>query len=146
MTVTTLEPLRWWEIERLAELEQVLFPEDSPWTAEMFWGELAAGHHYVVHHDGAGQVDGYAGLAVSGDEAQVMTIGVDPGRQGHGIGRALLDDLIGAADGRRILLEVRTDNARAIDLYARNGFRRLGLRRRYYQPSGADAYTMERTA
>ncbi len=142
----TLEPLRWWEIERLAELEAQLFAGDSPWTPEMFWGELAAGNHYVVHRADDGTVDGYAGLGIVGDDAQVLTIAVAGAAQGHGIGRALLDDLIAAAGGRRILLEVRTDNAPAIGLYAANGFVRIGLRRRYYQPSGADAFTMERAA
>jgi len=42
------------------------------------------------------------------------------------------------------LLEVRTDNDAAIGLYASEGFTRVGIRRRYYQPSGADAYTMAR--
>jgi ribosomal-protein-alanine N-acetyltransferase len=41
---------------------------------------------------------------------------------------------------------VRTDNTPAIALYESEGFTRIGLRRRYYQPSGADAYTMLRPA
>ena len=41
----------------VAELESELFPTDSPWTAEAFWAELAAGHHYVAHRgpDGTGR-------------------------------------------------------------------------------------------
>ncbi|MDQ1550304.1 MAG: hypothetical protein QOD27_1962, partial [Microbacteriaceae bacterium] len=34
----------------------------------------------------------------------------------------------------------------AIALYERFGFRRSGVRRGYYQPSGADALVMERAA
>ena len=112
----------------------------------MFWGELAVGNHYVVHHADDGTVDGYAGLGIVGDDAQVLTIAVAQPAQGRGIGRALLGDLIGAADGRRILLEVRTDNEPAIGLYVASGFITIGRRRRYYQPSGADAFTMERAA
>ena len=111
----------------------------------MFWSELAVGNHYVVHRDDAGRIDGYAGLSVTDDVANVCTIGVRPDRQGHGIGRRLLHELIRAAGDRRMMLEVRTDNDPAIALYASEGFRRIGLRRRYYFPSGADAYTMERT-
>ena len=43
-------------------------------------------------------------------------------------------------------LEVRTDNATAIALYRSVGFTEVGLRRRYYRISGADAYTMRREA
>lgn len=139
-----VEPLRWWDIEQIAALERVLFPTDSPWSPAMFWAELAAGHHYVVIRDDDGVVDGYAGLAAGRQETEVQTIGVRLGAQGRGIGRALLGSLIERSAGRRMLLDVRTDNLAAISLYDSAGFTRIGIRRRYYQPSGADAYTMER--
>ncbi len=142
----TIEKAAVADIPALVELEGILFPGDSPWTAQMFAGELAAGHHYIVHRDPAGAVDGYAGVALLGDEAEVHTIGVRPAAQGAGIGRALLRGLLTHATGRRVLLEVRTDNAPAIALYESEGFVVLGIRRRYYLPSGADAYTMARPA
>ncbi|MTD14343.1 ribosomal-protein-alanine N-acetyltransferase [Nakamurella sp. YIM 132087] len=144
-----LHPLRWWQIDQLEHLEQVLFPGDSPWTSAMFFAELAAGHHYSVALEGE-RVIGYAGIALvgppdePGGEAEVQTIGIDPEFQGRGLGRQLLADLLAAAPGRRVLLEVRTDNVPAISLYESVGFVRLGLRRHYYQPSGADAWTMEK--
>jgi ribosomal-protein-alanine N-acetyltransferase len=97
------------------------------------------------YRDG-GNLLGYAGLAVAADEAEVRTIGVAPAAQGRGVGRALLHDLLRAAGPRRVLLEVRCDNEPAIALYESEGFVRVGLRRHYYQPSGADAYTMARPA
>ena len=137
--------MRWWDIPRVAELEALLFSEDSPWSAEMFWAELAEAHHYVVSRAADGSVTGYAGLAGYADEiTEIRTIGVDPAARRQGIGQALLADLIDAADGRKMLLDVRVDNVAAQQLYGRNGFQRVGLRRRYYQPSGADAYTMVR--
>jgi ribosomal-protein-alanine N-acetyltransferase len=136
--------MKWWDIEQVAALEIELFPTDSPWTPAMFWSELAAGHHYVVIRNDDGRVDGYAGLARTAQEAEVQTIGVRPDQQGRGLGRALLEDLLEAAEERRILLDVRTDNIAAIALYGSEGFRKIGVRRRYYQPSGADAYMMER--
>ncbi len=55
---------------------------------------------------------------------------------------ALLE--VADAHAAEVFLEVRTDNDVAIDMYRRNGFAQIGLRKRYYQPSGADAYTMRR--
>lgn len=132
------------DIPALVDLEEILFPGDSPWNWEMFAAELEAGNYYVVHRDAVGVIDGYAGLAFRGSEAEVHTIGVRPDTQGGGLGRRLLRQLIAVAGDRRLLLEVRTDNDRAIALYTSEGFVRLGIRRRYYQPSGADAYTMAR--
>jgi ribosomal-protein-alanine N-acetyltransferase len=151
---TGIQPMRWWDIEPAAALERVLFATDSPWTPAMFWAELAAGHHYVVYRErsrseagpSAQSLLGYAGLAVGPDAAGVQTIGVAPSAQGRGIGRALLHDLLAAAGDLPVLLEVRCDNEPAIALYASEGFERIGRRRRYYQPSGADAYTMLRPA
>ena len=141
----SIEAMRWWDIERVAELEIVLFPQDSPWTPAMFWAELALGHHYVVARGMDDEPVGYAGLARGVDGVSgVQTIGVAPQHQGRGIGRALLEDLLHAAGSDQVMLEVRTDNGPAISLYESVGFRRIGLRRRYYQPSGADAYTMLR--
>ncbi len=43
-----------------------------------------------------------------------------------------------------VFLEVRWDNEAAIRLYRAHDFEVVGVRKRYYQPSGADAYTMRR--
>ena len=139
-----LEMLAAADIPALVELEELLFPGDSPWTAQMFAAELEARNHYVVHRDETGAVDGYAGLAIIGIEAEIRTIGVRLDAQGAGLGRKLLRQLLSIAGNRRVLLEVRTDNNAAIALYTSEGFTILGRRRRYYQPSGADAYTMAR--
>ncbi len=56
----------------------------------------------------------------------------------------MLRHLIEYADGGTIFLEVRTDNEAAIALYESEGFTKMGIRKRYYRVSGADAYTMKR--
>jgi [ribosomal protein S18]-alanine N-acetyltransferase len=144
-----LAPLRRTDLDRCAELEIVLFPGDDPWRASAFRAELDAGHHYVGAYADNSLI-GYAGLSVHGRrgnaEANVHTIGVDPEWQGQGVGRALLRALLTRADefDAPVFLEVRTDNEAAIGLYEAHGFTRIGMRRRYYWPSGADAYTMAR--
>ena len=43
-----------------------------------------------------------------------------------------------------VFLEVRVGNDPAIGLYERYGFAKQGIRKNYYQPSGADAHVMVR--
>jgi [ribosomal protein S18]-alanine N-acetyltransferase len=77
----------------------------------------------------------------------VLTIAVRESHWGRGIGSALLDALLQAArerDCAEVFLEVRADNPRAHGLYLRRGFEEIGLRRGYYQPSGADAIVMRK--
>ncbi|MBY6677937.1 ribosomal protein S18-alanine N-acetyltransferase [Rhodococcus sp. BP-316] len=151
--IGTVEPMRVEDADRCAELEAVLFPTDGPWPASAFVEELRGPHvRYFVVREDDGRAVGYAGIALLGKgedtESEVHTIGVDPAAQRRGIGRALLDALLHEADlhGGPVFLEVRTDNEPAIELYRRAGFDIVGTRRRYYQPSGADAYTMTRPA
>jgi ribosomal-protein-alanine N-acetyltransferase len=145
----TLGPLRQRDIRRCVELEQVLFPGDDPWSRKMFARELCGPNRYLGAYAG-GSLVGYAGLALLAGppraEAEVHTMAVDPAAQGRGVGTSLLRGLLARADedAATVYLEVRTDNHPAIRLYERHGFTRVGLRRRYYQPSGADAYTMKR--
>jgi [ribosomal protein S18]-alanine N-acetyltransferase len=146
-----LAPLRRTDLARCAELETILFPGDDPWRESAFRAELDAGHYYVGAYTDDALV-GYAGISVHGSrgnaEANVHTIGVDPDWQGQGIGRALLRALLARADefAAPVYLEVRTDNEAAIGLYEAHDFTRIGVRHRYYWPSGADAYTMARPA
>ena len=150
MTVT-IDALTPADVARCAELEKQLFDGDDPWPASAFLHEMAARHnHYVAAR--TDKLVGYAGIARLGllppHEYEVHTIGVDPVYQGQGIGRRLLDELLEfAGSGSRagaVYLEVRTDNAAAIALYRGAGFVVVGLRKRYYRVSGADAYTMRR--
>ncbi|KWX25928.1 alanine acetyltransferase [Mycolicibacterium wolinskyi] len=133
---------------RCAELESQLFAGDDPWPARAFLAELAANHTRYIAARSDGRLVGYAGIARLGRmrpyEYEIHTIGVDPDFQGQGIGRRLLHDMIEFASGGTVFLEVRTDNEPAIKLYESAGFVNIGLRKRYYRASGADAYTMQR--
>ena len=148
MTVTYGELTRR-DAARCAELESLLFDGDDPWPEAAFVRELAARHNRYV----AARVDdtlvGYAGIARLGRtppfEYEIHTIGVDPAYQRHGIGRAMMDRLLATIEPDGVVfLEVRTDNEPALTLYRSLGFVTVGLRKRYYRASGADAYTMRR--
>jgi ribosomal-protein-alanine N-acetyltransferase len=133
---------------RCAELEAQLFDGDDPWPATAFVRELDAPHNHYVAARTDDKLVGYAGIARLGRkppyEYEIHTIGVDAAYQGQGIGRRLLDELLRFAGNSVVYLEVRTDNAAAIALYESAGFAIVGLRRRYYRVSRADAYTMRR--
>lgn len=134
---------------RCAELEALLFDGDDPWPRAAFVREVAAPHAHYVAARVEDTLVGYAGIARLGRtppfEYEIHTIGVDPAYQGQGIGRRMMTELLDHAGPRSVVfLEVRTDNEPALALYRSLGFAQVGLRRRYYRASGADAYTMRR--
>jgi [ribosomal protein S18]-alanine N-acetyltransferase len=136
------------DLPAVLELEHLLFTEDS-WSERTYRGELedrGDTRHYVAAEED-GVLAGWAGLAAIGGQGDVLTIGVRPESQGRGIGAALLTALLDEAAVRgcvEVFLDVRADNDRARRLYERFGFTAVGLRKRYYQPSGVDAIVMMR--
>jgi ribosomal-protein-alanine N-acetyltransferase len=88
---------------------------------------------------------GFAGMWTMMDEAHVTTIGVAVGHRGRHVGELLLVGLIDEAIARNanwITLEVRVSNLIAQNLYRKFGFTQYGVRRRYYNDNGEDAYIM----
>ena len=137
-----LREVTWRDIPRLAEVETELFADDA-WSAETWWAELAGRprRSYVVL-DGDDGIEGYAGVDLGGDVADVMTLAVVPGSRGRGLGDLLVGELVRRArdsGAGSVMLEVRADNGPARRLYERHGFEDASLRRRYYrQPDGPD--------
>jgi [ribosomal protein S18]-alanine N-acetyltransferase len=83
------------------------------------------------------RVVGYAIMSLGGDEAHLLNLCFDDVcARGRGLGRLMLDHLMQRATGegvRVLYLEVRPSNVRAIALYRRAGFARIGVRRNYYR-------------
>jgi ribosomal-protein-alanine N-acetyltransferase len=144
----TLRTMTLADLDAVLALEHALFGEEA-WSRQMLEGELAEqprSRYYLVAGDGGG-ITGYAGLLVAAAQADVLTLAVATDRWGQGTGSALLGALLAEAARRNcseVFLEVRTDNTRAQRLYRRYGFTQIGIRKGYYQPSGADALVMRR--
>lgn len=145
-----LKELRREDAARCAELEQILFPGDNPWPRDVFAVEFSHPNTFYIGAFDDDYLIAYAGLAMMGPaddpEFEIHTIGVDPEHQRKGLGRVLMDQMMHVADSHDgpVFLEVRTDNVPAISMYEDFGFQTLAVRKNYYRPSGADAYTMQR--
>lgn len=85
--------------------------------------------------DNRRNVHGFMMLRLAHDEAELLTIAVDPSRRSKGLGRALL--AAGIADlamtpVRQLFLEVDETNQSALALYKKFGFTKIGERKGYY--------------
>jgi [ribosomal protein S18]-alanine N-acetyltransferase len=125
-------------------IERQVYPR--PWSPSLFVSEMTSGRSraYLVAVEGRSVV-GYAGVVSYGDEAHITTIAVDPDHQRRKIGTRLLYELIRRAQdmgAHAVSLEVRVTNWGAQRLYARFGFRPVGVRKGYYQETNEDAVVM----
>lgn len=90
---------------------------------------------------------GFISIECRNDELHINNITIRKNLRGIGIGKALLKYLLDRAFNagfRYILLNVRTDNIPAINLYNKIGFKILCLREQYYSHlSDQNAYYMQ---
>lgn len=142
----TFRPMTQDDADAIAELEEKSFA--MPWSREDFWheaqNELAA--YIVCELDG--KIVAYAGAWVSFNQAEVMSVAVEPSLRGKGIGTILFGKLIEEVKLRgatAITLDVRPSNTAAIKLYESFGLKSVGRRRGYYIDNGEDALIMWNT-
>ena len=141
-----VRPMRAADLAAVAGLEAAVYP--FPWTLGIFRDCLRAGYCCVVL-EGNASLRGYGVMSVAADEAHLLNICIHPEWQRCGLGRELLTWLTTEAlmlGARRMYLEVRPSNLAALALYHKAGFRRIGLRRRYYRAADGreDAVVLER--
>jgi [ribosomal protein S18]-alanine N-acetyltransferase len=95
--------------------------------------------------DRAELVTGVVGVWMLPDEAHIVTIAVRESHRRRGIAELLLIraiDLARAKDQGLVTLECRVSNRPALSLYDKYGFRKMGLRPRYYSDNREDAYVL----
>lgn len=134
-------------IESLVELENLCF--DEPWTKGMFAGDLSSEYTcYFAAIDNGNKVVGYAGMWISFDEGQITNVAVHPDLRRKNIATDLLSRLFEVCRQRglkSITLEVRQSNEKAINLYEKNGFSPVGMRKNYYKNPAENAVLMTKT-
>jgi ribosomal-protein-alanine acetyltransferase len=137
------------DVDAIMLLETSIFENDA-WSTEMMARDVAAPECYYLvafppdepHH-----ILAYAGLLAprGASEGDIQTIAVAEEARGRGLGRVLMNTLIGEArkrGAREVFLEVRADNPGAQRLYRSLGFESIATRPGYYQPDNVDAVVM----
>jgi ribosomal-protein-alanine N-acetyltransferase len=90
------------------------------------------------------KVAGFILSRIAADEAEILSIAVDRGARGRGLGYRLLQrnlQRLVALGVRSVFLEVDANNRPALALYRRMGFIEVGQRRQYYRHSDGTAST-----
>jgi ribosomal-protein-alanine N-acetyltransferase len=94
--------------------------------------------------DAKRRIAGFALIRTVADEAELLTIAVEPRWRDKGVGRALMDaafaDLM-MSPARRMFLEVDEQNHAAIRLYEKLGFSTISSRKGYYPRADGSAAT-----
>ncbi|MCC7529085.1 MAG: ribosomal protein S18-alanine N-acetyltransferase [Candidatus Melainabacteria bacterium] len=134
------------DLDEVMDIEPVAFGNHH-WSRQSFINELdnRLGKYYAAVDASTGQLVGYSGFWLIGDEAHITTLAVHPDCRRKRIGEVLLINNILAArqaGAKWLTLEVRVSNEKAQNLYFKFGFKNLGIRRHYYQDNSEDALVL----
>lgn len=128
-------------VPAVADLERRCFSE--PWSEESLTDVLGRPEfRYLIACEGDKML-GYGGFYVAADEASITNIATEPEARGRGVAGNVIEAIIKEAAGmgaQTIYLEVRAGNEKAIRVYERCGFERLGVRKGFYDKPKEDAY------
>ena len=119
--------------EELARIQARAMETPGPWTTQGFEGLLAQNGTFLVpSSNGVGFALGRVVL----DEAEFLTLAIDPAHRRKGLGRACLGAFEEEAVTRgagKLHLEVAETNMPAIGLYRSAGWTETGCRKAYYK-------------
>ena len=141
----TVRRLRIADLSRIMEIERASFGDeayDRNLFAEFFrkYGEL-----FLVAVHGR-KVWGYMIACIRGEQAELVSVAVDPAARRRGAASALMESTLRRLRRRgiaRIGLVVKVTNDQARAFYERYGFEKVRRAPRYYE-DGADGWRMAR--
>jgi len=137
------------DLPAVMEIERSSFT--NPWHHTSFQGEIDnfdISFPYVVIHSRMKKIIGYVIFWLINDEAQISNFAVHPDFRTRGLGEEVLSrilHLIRRRGGKEVILEVRPSNTAARMLYAKFGFRVVGIRPNYYHCPPEDAVVMTKS-
>jgi ribosomal-protein-alanine acetyltransferase len=143
-SLAAVEPATWRDLNQLRNIEKVCFPQDA-WPLWDLIGVLTLPNVVRLKAVADDHMVGFiAGdLRSSEHMAWIATVGVLPEYRGRGVGTALMKACEEQLGIQTIRLSVRVSNERAVRLYQRLGYQRVGLWPNYYL-DGEDAVVMEK--
>jgi len=137
-----LEPMQVCHLTVVAEIESMVF--SNPWLQSDFESALERKNAYCRIVVRNGQILGYVVGFFINKEFHLADFSIHPDQQRKGFGQQVLDMLCCELHdlSQVISLEVRMSNVAALELYKKNGFQTMAIRKTYYTHPEEDALVM----
>ena len=130
------------DLEEAYKIELEVNP--SPWKYETFLSSFEVGHKGLICKND-NQMIGFIIFSPITPEAHILSISVRNEMQSKGIGTLLLKSMLDQCkvmNYKKIFLEVRVSNVKAINFYEKFGFSKDAIRNNYYTDNSEDALLM----
>lgn len=124
-------------LEDLESIKDILYSDfDDFWNYNVLKSDFENSNSKYFVAKLNEEIVGFAGMLDTVDQFEITNIVIKKNKRNIGIGNLLLKFLISFTKGNhkdRIYLEVNETNVAAIALYEKNGFKKNGLRKKYYK-------------
>lgn len=145
MSEVTIRQMQPSDLLAVCELEKENF--SMPWSEKAFLDSMERQDTVFLTAVAAGEIVGYLGCYCIAGTGEITNVAVKSTHRRQGIGAALLETVFEAArtaSCEEIILEVRESNEAAIELYTRQGFERLSVRKNFYEKPVENAVIMRK--
>lgn len=126
------------DIDSLKDILTIDF--DDFWTFDVLKSEILSNNSKYIVIKNDSEILGFAGIKIILDEADIMNIVVKKAYRNKKIGSLLLDSLVKLSKElsiKSITLEVNEKNLVAFHLYEKFDFKKVGIRKNYYNNENA---------
>lgn len=139
----TVRRVRMADLDRILEIERASFGDEA-YDRNLFAEFLRQCGELFLVVEREGKVRGYMVACIRGEQAELVSVAVDPAARGRGAASALMESTLRRLRRRgtaRIGLVVKATNHEARAFYKRYGFEKVRKAPRYYE-DGADGWRM----
>ena len=127
------------DLEEAYKIELEVNP--SPWKYDTFLSSFEVGHKGLICKNDNRMI-GFIIFSPISPEVHILSISVRNEMQSQGIGTLLLKSMLDQCkvmNYKKIFLEVRVSNEKAINFYEKFGFSKDAIRNNYYTDNSEDA-------
>ena len=132
------------DIETIIDLENRVFKHTL--GRDIIYGDISCQNALYLKMIEKQKMIGYISIRINLNKAEMLNFVIEPNYQNQGYGKKLLNcafkELI-KIGVKSIILEVREYNDNAIKFYEKNGFKKLLIRKNYYDDCDAIVYIKE---
>lgn len=133
------------DVEAIIEIQEACYGGKAPWGRLIVYNEIQNPYSFFLLATNYGEPVAFIAVSLRRGQMHITNVATKPTYQKQGLASFLIEsaaDIGRQLDQRMMSLEVRVSNEGAIRLYKKIGFKKVYVKKNYYQDNGEDALEM----
>ena len=133
------------DVEAIMKIQEACYGGTAPWGRLVVYNEIQSPYSFFLLATRYGEPVAFIAVSLKRGQMHITNVATQPSFQKQGLASFLIESVadIGRQLGQAMMsLEVRVSNTGAIRLYKQLGFKKVYVKKKYYQDNGEDAFEM----